>query len=121
MKITVDNITIEVANDSEVQTAVNVLRELRGDAQAIRQANRRSTSMKEAAEKVDTGTGELNRIQYRTWEYLVQNDCAGGIHVSQLAHAFGVDGGTASNRCNTLLKLGYAIRVAKGYYKARTP
>jgi DNA-binding MarR family transcriptional regulator len=121
MKITVGEITIEVDNDDEISQAVGVIRELNGDAKAIRQAKNRQDSMKEAAIKIDTGTGELNQIQYRTWQYLVDNDAAGGIHVSQLAHAFGITNGSANGRLTALLKMGYASREAKGYYKAVTP
>ena len=68
--------------------------------------------------KTPSGTGKLNSIQYRTWEYLVENDIASGLHISALARGFGISNAAANSRLVTLQKLGYAVRIRKGYYRA---
>lgn len=115
-------VVINVVN-GETDRAIDLIRALQGEARGKKINERRSESMKLAAQKVDTGlgSGKLNQIQYRTWEYLCENDCSDGIHISGVARAFGVPNTTANSRVLVLEKLGYAKRVRKGYYRALTP
>ena len=109
-------VVINVTN-GESGAALELLKALRAEQEGKKVSEIRSKSMTEAAEKY----GKLNGVQYRTWEYLVANDNPEGIHVSQVARAFGVSNAAANTRCLTLEKLGYAKRVHKGYYRALTP
>lgn len=115
-------VILNIAN-GDGQAAIDLIRALQGEAAATaklkKHSEERSASLKEAS--IKTGTGNLNQLQYRTWEYLTDNDCIDGIHVSQLAHAFGITTAAANTRVMTLHKLGYAKRIRKGYYKALTP
>ena len=103
---------------SSVEEAIQLSASIKGEVADKKKKSfkLRSESLTQAAEKVE-GT-PLNRLQYRTWEYLVENDNADGTHVSQVARSFGVSRTTANTRLLTLEKLGYAKRVAKGYYRA---
>ena len=60
----------------------------------------------------------LDKHQYRTWEYLCENDSVAGIHLSQLAKDFGLTNSAANQRLLVLVRLGYARRVKRGYYRA---
>jgi hypothetical protein len=119
IKVSADGeITLNVTN-GETDKAVDLIRALRCDAQRAKTSANRSKSMAEAAQKVDDS--ELNQLQYRTWEFLCENDNPDGVHVSQLAKAFGLNRAAANTRLVVLTNMGYAKRVHKGYYRALTP
>jgi DNA-binding MarR family transcriptional regulator len=104
---------------NSVEEAVQLSAIIKGTQPTEKQletARLRSQSMTQAAEKVE-GT-PLNRLQYRTWEYLVENDNPEGTHVSQVGRSFGISRTTANTRLLVLERMGYAKRVAKGYYRA---
>lgn len=61
------------------------------------------------------------REQLETWLYLRRNDRVRGIALSGLAHRFRLSSTAASARCATLVKMGYAVRIGKGYYRAVVP
>jgi hypothetical protein len=119
IKVSADGeVTLNVTN-GETDKAIDLIRALQYEAQRKQVSARRSKSMKDAAVKVDDTN--LNQLQYRTWEFLCENDTAEGVHVSQLAKAFGLNRAAANTRLVVLTNMGYAKRVHKGYYRALTP
>lgn len=115
------DVVLDITN-GDGQTAIDLIHALQADARQKEASKNRSLTSRESQTMVPTGgTGKLNTIQYRTWEYLCENDIASGVHVSQVAHAFGLSNTSANARLVTLFNLGYAQRVAKGYYRALTP
>lgn len=119
IKVNADGEVILNVNNGETDKALEMIHALQADARRKTLAKDRSETGKQAQTKV--GSGNLNAIQYRTWEYLCENDSPNGIHVSQLARAFGITNMAANSRLLVVEKLGYAKRVAKGYYRALTP
>jgi hypothetical protein len=112
------DVIINVTN-GETDKALEMIHALQADARRKTLSTDRSEVGKQAQTKVSGSN--LNAIQYRTWEYLCENDNSGGVHVSQVARAFAVSNAAANSRLSTLYQLGYANRVAKGYYRALTP
>jgi len=124
MKVTVTangEVVLDITN-GDGQAALDLIHALQEDARRKEVSASRQEASRAAATMVPiSGTKELNEIQYRTWSYLCDNDVAGGVHVSQVAHAFGINNMAANSRLLTLHKAGYAERTAKGYYRALTP
>lgn len=60
---------------------------------------------------------ELNTMQFKVWSYLVDNDSDNGVHIAAVARHIGIKKDNASWWCQTLVKLGYAKRVLRGYYR----
>lgn len=119
IKINADGeVVLNVAAD-ETGEALSLIHALQKDARKKQVSETRSESMTLAAQRVQDS--HLNALQYRTWEFLCENDNADGTHVSQLAKAFGINRAAANTRLIVLEKMGYAKRVAKGYYRALTP
>ena len=118
MKITVNpdgSFELDV-QQGDSATALEFINEVTGASVKKKVNESRSASLTLAAEKVEGSN--LNKLQYITWEFLVENDTANGIHVSFLARQFGILQTTANSRLLTLEQKGYAKRVAKGYYRA---
>jgi Fic family protein len=111
-------VILNVTN-GEVDKAMELIHALQADARRKERTVTHSATMKAANTKV--GDSNLNQIQYRTWEFLCENDNNEGIHVSQIAKAFGLTRAAANSRLLVIEKLGYAKRVHKGYYRALTP
>lgn len=61
------------------------------------------------------------REQFETWLYLRRNDRVRGVALAGVAQRFKLSSTAASARCGTLVKLGYATRIGKGYYRACVP
>lgn len=59
--------------------------------------------------------------QLETWMYLRRNDRQRGISLASLARRFKLSSTAASARCSTLVRLGYAVRISNGYYRAIVP
>lgn len=82
---------------------------------------RRHESIKLADDVRESRAGEsanLTATLYRTWEFLVNNDCPDGVHISAVARAFACGDAAASARMKELLKQGNAKRIRRGYYRA---
>lgn len=103
----------------DASVALEFIQASQSSAKEKKVSQSRSESMLLAATKVEDS--HLNALQYRTWEFLCENDNSDGIHVSQLAKAFGINRAAANTRLVVLTNMGYAKRVAKGYYRALTP
>jgi DNA-binding MarR family transcriptional regulator len=119
IKVSADGEVTLVVTNGETDRALEFVHALQADARRKERTISHSQTMREANTKV--GSSNLNQIQYRTWEYLCENDNNEGIHVSQLAKAFGLTRAAANSRLLVIEKLGYAKRVHKGYYRALTP
>lgn len=65
--------------------------------------------------------GLQTREQRETWLYLRRNDRVRGVALAGLAHRFKLSSTAASARACALMKLGYAVRIGKGYYRAVVP
>jgi hypothetical protein len=121
MKVTVNadgDIVLDITS-GDTESAMNLI-----DALQSRAANKRASEIRsEVAVQAQTkvGTSNLNAIQYRTWEFLCENDCSAGIHVSAVARGFAISNAAANTRLIVLEKMGYAKRVQRGYYRALTP
>lgn len=59
--------------------------------------------------------------QRDTWHFLRRNDRRRGVSIATVAKRYRISGSAASARCNTLMNLGYATRVSRGYYRATLP
>ena len=118
MKVTVGDITVEFHN-GEGESALNFIESVQA-RQAKKDASVRRAETTIAAQ-TKVGSSNLNAIQYRTWEFLCENDCNAGIHVSAVARGFGISSPAANTRLIVLEKMGYAKRVQRGYYRALTP
>jgi hypothetical protein len=82
---------------------------------------RRRESIQLADDVRESRAGEtvnLTAALYRTWEFLVNNDCPSGVHISAVARAFAITDASASSRLKDLLKQGNAKRIRRGYYRA---
>ena len=122
MKVTVNVDGIEVSIDivnGEAESAIKFIDALRDRESRKKASQQRAETTIAAQTKV--GCGNLNQIQYRTWEFLCENDCSAGIHVSAVARGFGISSPAANTRLIVLEKTGYAKRVQRGYYRALTP
>lgn len=64
------------------------------------------------------GGSDLNKLQYETWTWLIENDRNNGVHHSAMARFMGITEKAASQRLMTLRRLGYAKRVGAGKYRA---
>jgi len=121
-------IIINITN-GDGQAAFDLIDSLQNRAKRKKETSVRSELMRDANTKVavprpegsEDVTGELNRIQYRTWEFLCENDSPDGVHVSRVAQAFGLTRAAANTRLVVLTNTGYAKRVHRGYYRAETP
>lgn len=65
--------------------------------------------------------GLQTREQRETWLYLRRNDRVRGVALAGLASRFKLSSTAASARACALMKLGYAVRIGKGYYRATVP
>lgn len=61
---------------------------------------------------------ELNAAQFKVWSYLVDNDSEIGVHIAAVARHVGIKKDNSSWWCQTLVRMGYAKRVSRGYYRA---
>lgn len=118
MKVTIGDITVEFHN-GEGESVLDFI-------EAVQHRTAKKTASKIRSEisvqsQTKVGSGKLNAIQYRTWEFLCENDCSAGIHVSAVARGFGISSPAANTRLIVLEKMGYAKRVQRGYYRALTP
>ena len=120
MKVTVNacgDVILDVSN-GDGQAALDLIHALQADARKKKDSEAHSTTMKES--RTIVGDSGLNKIQYRTWEYLCEQDRTDGIHVSAVAQSFGISTPAANTRLIVLVKMGYAKRVHRGYYRAMT-
>ena len=108
-------VELEVSN-GEGQAAIDLIHALQADAR--RQAADAAANVSRAAL---AQSGGLNSVQYQAWEVLCENDCVVGVTVAAIARELKIKHSTASQRLLTLVKLGYAERVATGRYRAVTP
>ena len=65
--------------------------------------------------------GLQTREQRETWLYLRRNDRVRGVALAGLASRFKLSSTAASARTCNLVKLGYAVRLGHGYYRATVP
>jgi biotin operon repressor len=65
----------------------------------------------------------LTAKQYRTWNYLKarEEDCPNGVSTAAVAAHFGIKSAAASQRLNTLKRIGYAVGMRQGYYRVAMP
>jgi len=117
IRVSQDGEVVLNVDNGETERALHFVRALQKEAKEKKVSETRSQSHREANVKGEQ-YGELNQLQYRTWEYLTENDNPDGIHISQIARAFGISVAAANTRAITLHKLGYAKRIHKGYYRA---
>lgn len=108
-------------NGSDANDVLEFIEAMQSKVRRKQKAEERAQTTRESFEEIPVGTGKLNRIQYRTWEFLCENDCPDGTHVSQVGKAFGISTPAANTRLIVLVKMGYAKRVHRGYYRALTP
>jgi len=142
LKVTVNakgDVTLDISN-GEAQAALDFIRALQSEQRIALQANpfqgRQRVTLEvddpkpQALQPISKGTrpgvhtphdGALNRSQYDAWEYLAENDCEVGVHLNALGRHLNISSSAAGQRCYTLIKLGYARRVAMGRYRALTP
>lgn len=81
---------------------------------------RLATNKDEPEPEVEPGRNapELNTTQFAVWSYLIDNDCETGIHIAAIGRAMGIKKDNSSWWCQTLLRMGYAKRISRGYYRA---
>jgi DNA-binding MarR family transcriptional regulator len=62
---------------------------------------------------------DLTDKQYAVWNYLVENDVEGGVHINAIARELDVTVGNVGQRLSILIERGYAYRVGTGRYRAK--
>jgi hypothetical protein len=68
---------------------------------------------------IDNGhTTSMNKLQYETYSYVVDNDCEEGIAIDALARHFGIKPGAAGQRLQTMARAGHLKRISQGRYRA---
>jgi hypothetical protein len=111
MKVTINHkgeVELDISN-GDGQAAMDLIRSLQADAR------------RKHVDMAKVSTGRLNALQFKTWEFLAENDCEVGVHVDAIGRHLGITPGAAGQRCYTLVSLGYASRVSNGRYRALTP
>lgn len=69
----------------------------------------------------DPPAGLYTREQRETWLYLRRRDRVRGVPLVSIAQRFKLSSTAASARACALVRMGYAVRVSKGYYRAAVP
>ena len=66
---------------------------------------------------VFTNTQNLTPIFYDVWSYLIDHDREDGVNLHDVARDLRISKDTASFRLSKLVKMGYAYRAIRGYYR----
>lgn len=120
MKINVSpdgTVSFDISTNTSAEV-VEIIEQLRNSKTGIRQLPDISQKVQRTQPTTQKNGVELNSLQYETWEFLVDNDCSDGVHISAVARGFGIPHDAAGCRLRRLTDKGYAIRVAQGYYRA---
>ena len=113
-------LSIDVPPTESASQVAGIIKELRGQSVEARTAApsvklvRQHRSLP-AAQKAPA---ELNDLQYATWEFLVDNDTPGGVHLTAVARGLGISDTAAGCRLRRLQMMGYTSRVSVGRYRA---
>lgn len=86
----------------------------------IKKASDKEETIKDKKEKIDHSV-ELSGKHFETWDYLGDHECKEGVTASALARALNTTEGAIYARMSYLIERGYAIRLARGRYKAMIP
>lgn len=103
-------------NGTEILLEGNDVNELAGFVNALVEQKKEQIKVEDRNDRIEKAI-ELNKDQFELWEYLVDNDCEGGIPIAAIARHFQIKDSTIGQRLCSLVRMGYAFRTGRGRYR----